>query len=71
MKVSIANTGVSVRMTDEQAQQLIQRLQGMVARRAEMIEAVPDLKNWNDHVMTFAAENDGLADQIHFSICAV
>lgn len=72
MKVSFNNQLVSVRMTDDEAKLLIERLQARLSQREAVLAAAPELKDWSDHVHSFDAQF-GLAPGglVQISICAV
>ena len=72
MKVSVSQPAVSIRMTDDEARLLIQRLQARLTQREAVLAVAPELKTWSDHVHSFDSQF-GLepGGHIHFSICAV
>lgn len=73
MKTKINNGFLSLRMTDEEAAELIQKLQGVLGRRKAIIAAAPDaeLEMWQDMVMSGPGLIGEEAAQISISICAV
>ncbi len=62
--------GVSLRMTDQEAETLILALQNQLLRRKALIALQADMANWNDVVVNTAGQLDDRNVIVSIGICA-
>ena len=64
------NNRVIIKMTDDEALELLEALAYAFTRRKRLIEEEPSMKNWNDAVSVKAGTVNGTGGIVAFSIGA-
>jgi hypothetical protein len=70
MKLTLSERGGFIRLTDAEAEVLVEALQRQLARRKDLIASEPQMATWNDVVGSFTAECNGKTANCAFGICA-